>query len=303
MLLSSTSPVAKDVKINDITMHYLERGSGPLLLLLHGFPEHSGIWTPYLDTLGDRFHVVAPDLRGYNLSSKPADVSAYEIEILMHDVLALVQALGHEKAYLVGHDWGGLLSWYLAAHHPAMFQNVTIINAPHPKVYAHLYATDEEQRAKAAYVGFFQTPEAEAALEANNFERLRQSVFADSAHTRSAGEMQGYLDAWGRGLSGGINYYRAYVPRQAALAEALPRITIPTQVIWGEKDSALSIKNLDGLDQHIEHLRIKRYPDATHWITDEKVAELSEDIRTFAQATAATDGEPGARTSIDMKRP
>jgi pimeloyl-ACP methyl ester carboxylesterase len=103
--------------------------------------------------------------------------------------------------------------------------------------------------------------------------------------------VQGYLDAWGRGLSGPINYYRAYIPRQASLAEALPKITIPTQVIWGEQDSALSIKNLDGLDQHVERLRIRLYPDATHWITDEKVRDLSEDIRSFARSFDAAAGD------------
>ena len=285
-LASTESFQAKDMILGDIKIHYLEQGQGPLIILLHGFPEFSGIWNPYFAHLSQEFQVVAPDMRGYNLSSQPEPISDYQIEILMTDIVNLVKALGHQRAFLVGHDWGGLLSWYLAAHHPETFSKVTIINAPHPKIYSNLYKTDEEQMTKAAYVGFLQSPEAEQSLSENNFQKLRASVFNTSKHKRTAAEEQAYVDAWRRGLKGSINYYRAYIPRQEKLAAELPLITIPIQLLWGENDHALSLKNTEGLNAYVHDMRITRYPDASHWITDEKVAELSHKILEFCRSSA-----------------
>lgn len=281
---SAESFQAKDVMLGDIKIRYLEQGQGPLVILLHGFPEFSGIWIPYFEYLSQDFQVVAPDMRGYNLSSQPENVSDYQIEILMNDIVSLVKSLGHQKACLVGHDWGGLLSWYLAAHHPEFFSKVTIINAPHPVIYSKLYKNDEEQKAMAAYVGVLQNADADKLLSENNFQRLQSSVFGTSLHNRTAAQEQAYIDVWERGLTGSLNYYRAYVPRQEQLAAELPLITIPIHLIWGEKDHALSLKNVEGVNAYVKDLKITRYPDASHWITEEKVPELSKHILEFCRS-------------------
>ncbi|MCX6131353.1 MAG: alpha/beta hydrolase [Proteobacteria bacterium] len=277
-----TSGITSDeVLLDDVSIHYLQKGKGPLILMLHGFPEHSGLWSKYVESLGRSYHAVAPDLRGYNLSSQPKEVEAYAIEKLMGDITSLVRKLGHEKACLVGHDWGGLLSWYLAAHHPESFSKVIIMNAPFPKVYSKLYKEDSEQKAMASYVGFLMTEGSDKALAADNFAGLANSLFNGSSYPFNAREKQEILEVWGRGLFGPVAYYKSYIPRQDKLASEMPDISIPTLVLWGEKDSALSIKNLDGIDEHVKNLKIERFPAATHWLTYEMPDQLIEKIDKF----------------------
>ena len=269
------------VPVNGINMHVLEKGEGPVVLFLHGFPSYSGSWKRYLETLSDQFRVVAPDMRGYNLSSQPQEVDAYKIEVLMRDILALTERLGGSKVCLVGHDWGGLLSWYLAAHHPEAFSKLVIMNAPHPKIYQSLYGKDLDQTLKASYVPVLIAPFSEKLLAAADFKILSVGLFGQSTYQFGEDEKAEIYSAWDKGLLGPVSYYRSYIPRQKQLAAEMPRITVPTKVLWGEKDAALSIKNLDGLDQYVEDLSVTRYPDATHWVNYEKVDELAAEIRSF----------------------
>ena len=271
----------KAVVVGTTRLHYLERGTGPLILLLHGFPEYSGMWRDYLEPLGTSNHVVAPDLRGYNLSAQPGAVSEYALEKLMGDVTGLVQKLGHNKVCLVGHDWGGLLSWYVAGHHPELVSRLVILNVPHPKIYQKLYTSDKEQKKMATYVGKLLAAGSEKALAQSNYLTLQTSMFGGSTHTFDDATKAEILAAWNKGLAGPINWYRAYMPRQRELSDKLPAIKVPTLVLWGGKDTALSLKNLDGLKTHVAKLEVKRFPAATHWLTYESPDLLVPAIKTF----------------------
>lgn len=269
------------ITLSEVKLHYLEAGEGPLLLLLHGFPEYSGIWTNYLARLSDRYHVVAPDLRGYHLSEKPDGPEAYDLKRLMGDIRELLAALGEKKVYLAGHDWGGLLAWYLAAHHPELFERLVILNAPHPKLYQKLYAEDAAQRAQAAYIPLLLSPESETFLAQDDYAYLRRSVFKGVQCGLSEDDKAGLLEAWRSGLRGPIHYYRSYIPQQKAYAAEMPLVTLPTLVLWGEKDHALSLKNLEGLDAFVSDLTIERFPEAGHWLTYEIPDAIEASIRSF----------------------
>ncbi len=275
--------VEQYVEVNGIRLHYLQKGQGPVIVMLHGFPEHSGLWQKHILNLSSEFNVIAPDMRGYNLSDQPASIDAYKIETLMQDITELSKKMSSEKVCLVGHDWGGLLSWYVAGHHPEVFKKVVILNAGHPTIYRKLYETDPDQKSKASYITTFMTPGSEAALAQNNFQALQGAVFAASTHAFTDAEKEDLIAAWGRGLVGGLNYYRSYMPRAVELNAKLPKISIPTLVLWGEKDQALILKNLDGLHEYVNELTVKTYPDATHWITYEKPDEISDQIREFCR--------------------
>lgn len=276
---------ANTLDVNGIKMHYLEQGlgRGPLLLFLHGFPEGAHIWTQYLEELSDKFHVVAPDLRGYGKTSRPEPLSAYALELLMLDVVGLIKELGYAEATVIGHDWGGLLAWYAAAHHPDAFTRLIIMNGPHPKVYADLYDKDEEQKRKSSYISVLVSEQAEAVFSANDFAGLKAALFETSTHSFSAEEREAVLQGWRSGLGGGIKWYQHYFPRQTELAAAIPQITTPTLVLWGEIDNALSMKNTQNLESYVSNVKVKIYPKATHWLTYEIPAELIRDIREFCQ--------------------
>lgn len=276
-----TGVASNFVELGGVRLHYLERGRGPLLLMLHGFPEFSGIWGRYLKELSDEYHVVAPDLRGYNLSDKPERVEDYALDALMGDITGLVQALGHDKAYLVGHDWGGILAWYLADLHPELFSKVAIMNAPHPAVYQRLYSEDADQMRRATYVDKLLMPGSDTLLSMVSFAPLKAAIFETSSHRFSDGEKRDYEAVWQRGLKGQINYYRHYFPRMEEYVARLGGVKIPSLVLWGELDDALSIHNLEGLGEHVETLRIVRYPKATHWLTYEIPDLLVAELRAF----------------------
>src|SRR3712207_2391582 len=119
----------REATLNGVRLHYVEAGTGPLVLLLHGFPEFWYSWRHQIPALAGRFRVVAPDLRGYNETAKPA--SGYDVDTLVEDTAALVRALGEERCLLVGHDWGGAIAWETAARHPHLVERLAILNAPH----------------------------------------------------------------------------------------------------------------------------------------------------------------------------
>ena len=239
---------------------------------------------------GRDHHAVAPDMRGYNLSSRPEAVDAYRIPLIVEDVRALAAKLGAAKFVLVGHDWGGVIAWSFAAQYPEMMDRLIIINAPHPTVFARELANNPEQQKASSYFNLFNTPSAEQVLSANNYALMLQA-FGSSLNGQ---ERENYLEAWKGpgGLTGGLNYYRAAQLRsplgappgdraQPAALPALPPIAAPTLVIWGEKDSALLTENLEGLDEYVKPLTIRRVPDASHWIVHEKPTLVIQLMRDF----------------------
>jgi pimeloyl-ACP methyl ester carboxylesterase len=276
--------------VNGVRLHYVEAGTGKLVLLLHGFPEFWYAWKEVLPDLANDHHVVAIDMRGYNLSSSPDAPDQYKMPLLVEDVRAVATHFGakaQNQFVLVGHDWGGAVAWQVAYAHPDLIERLVILNAPHPAVLAVLLATDRAQQQASQYFNLFTSPLAEAALSANDFALLQQSVLQNWA---TAEDKQKYLECWRRGLTGPLNYYRAAalqspVPQfiaDAARVEYRAKIlNVPTLVLWGMRDHALVPANFDTLGDYVKTLKIERFADATHWIGQEQPAAVSAAIRDF----------------------
>jgi epoxide hydrolase 4 len=291
------APELKDhyAEVNGVRLHYVSAGKGPLIIFLHGFPEFWYEWKNQLAVFGQDHLAVAPDMRGYNLSAKPSAVDQYQVKYLIEDVRALALHLGHKKFTLVAHDWGGAVAWALASAHPESIEKLVIVNAPHPGVFARLLAEDPKQQQASQYMLLFRSPQAEATLSVNNYAVLVNIVLGaglkNGAFTED--DRKAYIEAWSQpgALTGGLNYYRAAQvgPPQPGAAPsgnfgvdpAKLTVNVPTLVIWGEKDTALLTGNLDGLDQFVPKLTIKRIPEGTHWVIHEKPDEVNGYIREF----------------------
>jgi pimeloyl-ACP methyl ester carboxylesterase len=281
--------------VNDVKLHYVSAGKGDLIIFLHGFPEFWYEWKNQLAEFGKDHLAVAPDMRGYNLSDKPGDVDSYRMKYLIEDVRALGRHLGYKKFTLVAHDWGGAVAWALAIAHPECIEKLVIVNAPHPGVFARLLSGDPAQQKASGYMLLFRSPQAESVLSANHYAALVDAVLAPGLKSGvfSEEDKNAYIDAWSQSgaLTGGLNYYRAArvgPPRPGAdstgnfsVDATKLTVSVPTLVIWGEKDTALLTANLDGLDQFVPRLTIKRIPEGTHWVIHEKPDEVDGYIREF----------------------
>jgi len=302
----STSPFSHEyADVNGVRLHYARAGNGPLIVFLHGFPEFWYEWKNQLVEFSRDHTAVAPDMRGYNLSSKPADLSAYQVPQLVEDVRALtgelMKSTGGSKFTLVAHDWGGVVAWVFGALHPDLLDKLVIVNAPHPTIFGKLLQQDAAQQKASGYMLMFRGPQAEATLSANSYALLTSMVLGDGlkAGTVTEADKAAYVEAWSQpgALTGGLNYYRAAGVGPPAAASTTSTETgaappaappapplvvrVPTLVIWGEKDTALLTGNLDGLDEVVTSLTIRRVPDGTHWVVREKPAEVNRLIREF----------------------
>jgi pimeloyl-ACP methyl ester carboxylesterase len=286
------------VKVNGVRLHVVSAGKGPLIIFLHGFPEFWYEWKNQLTEFGKDHHAVAPDLRGYNVSDKPADLDQYRVSVLVEDIKALADHYSHHKKFvLVAHDWGGAVAWAFAIAHPDYLEKLVIVNAPHPGVFAKLLTSDPAQQKASQYMLMFRSPGAEKTLSDNNYAGLVNAVLGaglkNGAFTED--DKQAYIKAWSQpgALTGGLNYYRANKvgppppdgqgtsTGNFAVDPTALNVKVPTLVIWGEKDTALLTGNLDGLDQFVPNLTIKRIPEGTHWVIHEKPAEVNGYIRDF----------------------
>jgi len=283
--------------VNGVKLHYVRAGKGPLMIFVHGFPEFWYEWKHQLAEFAADHTVVALDMRGYNLSSKPEEVADYAVPKLVEDLRALASELlkstGGQTFTLVAHDWGGAIAWVFAAQHPQMLDRLVIVNAPHPTVFGKLLRQDAAQQKASGYMLMFRSPGAEAALSANSYAMLTSMVLGDGLKngTVTEADKQMYIDAWSQpnALTGGLNYYRAaaigpVTPQEGTTTPpATPAITVrvPTLVIWGEKDTALLPQNLDGLGEFVPKLTVKRVADGTHWVVREKAPEVNRLIREY----------------------
>jgi epoxide hydrolase 4 len=282
--------------LDGIRLHYAAAGEGDLILFAHGFPEFWYAWRNQLEEFGRTHLAVAPDLRGYNLSSKPPRVEDYAMPLLVEDLRRLAAHLGKQKFTLVGHDWGGVVAWAFAMSHPQLLDRLVIINAPHPGIFERELANNPEQRKASQYILVFRTPMAEMMLKALTYSALVSSVLDDGLKKGyfTEEDKRAYLEAWSQpgALTGGLNYYRAaplgsFVGRKAGdMSSELPslNVRVPTLVIWGEKDVYLLTSNLNGLEQYVPDLTVKRVPDASHWVIHEKPGVVNAAIREFLEA-------------------
>jgi pimeloyl-ACP methyl ester carboxylesterase len=292
-------PIEHDtVAVNGVKLHYAKAGSGELMLFLHGFPEFWYAWKNQLEEFGRDHLAVAPDMRGYNLSSKPPEVEQYRVPLLVEDVRALAERLGFgakRKFTLVGHDWGGAVAWAYAIAHPDSLNKLVIVNAPHPAIFQRELRDNPAQQKASQYMLMFRGPDAETTLAANEHAMLVQIVLGAGLKQgyMTDADKQAYLAAWSQpgALTGGLNYYRAAqvgpptatqsVPANFVAGASSTQVTVPTLVIWGEGDTALLTGNLEGLDAYVPRLTVRRIPEATHWVVHEKPEWVNRYIREF----------------------
>ena len=283
--------------VNDIRLHYVSAGQGELIMFVHGFPEFWGAWENQLIEFGKHYQAVAPDMRGYNLSSKPDGIEAYNVKHLINDLQGLAAHLGFQKFSLVAHDWGGAVAWSAAIRYPECIEKLVIINSPHPAVFARELLNNPDQQAASQYMLLFRSSKAESVLSENNYARLMDMVTQFGSKWDMSDEVrQKYIEAWSQpgALTGGLNYYRAsplYPPTSVEdeenikgilnLPPEMLSVKVPTLVIWGEKDRALLTGNLKGMETYVEDLAVERIPDASHWVSHEQPERVNKLIRDF----------------------
>ena len=245
--------IEKYIKTNGITLHTVVIGSGEPLILLHGFPDFWFAWKKLIPLIKDRFQLIIPDMRGYNLSDRPEGVENYRIELLIEDIHGLINHFNFKSVYLAGHDWGGVLSWCIAEKYPNKIKKLAIINAPHLKVFQSKLKNDEAQKKASSYIYQFLKPNGEKPLIANNFQVLRTFLTEDEDK---------YIEAWSQpgSITNGVNYYRANMEYE----DWTGIIKVPTLVIHGMKDGAILPVVLDGLDKYVKNLKIVRAADLGH---------------------------------------
>jgi pimeloyl-ACP methyl ester carboxylesterase len=286
----------KFADVNNIRIHYVTAGKGKLIMFLHGFPEFWYAWKNQLAEFGRDCQAIAPDMRGYNLSSKPAEVEQYRMKYLIEDIRAFAEYLGGKKFFLVAHDWGAGVAWPFAIRYPDYLEKLIIINGPHPVIFTRELRNNPEQQKASQYVLIHRRLDAEEILSRDNYGALASSLLQDGLKNGYLTEedRKAYIEAWSQpgALTGGLNYYRAAQlgpftgggDDVLAADPALFTIRVPTLVIWGEQDKFLLTGNLEGLEKYVPDLTIKRIPDGSHWVIHEKPALVNSYIREFMEA-------------------
>ena len=269
------------IETNGIKLHTIVIGSGEPLILLHGFPEFWYCWKSVIPGLKEKFKLIIPDMRGYNLSDKPKDVQKYKMEYLIGDIKGLIKELNLKRVILAGHDWGGVVAWAFAEKYPELLKKLIILNAPHPKIFQKSLRTDKKQQEASSYIFEFLKPSAENKLYEDDYRRLKKVVFEDMFSKTNFTEFdkEKYIEAWSQpgAILGGVNYYRA----NTSFDEWTGIIEVPTLVIWGMKDVALLPQQLEGLSDYVKNLKIVRSENSSHWITHDDPDLIISSIKEF----------------------
>jgi pimeloyl-ACP methyl ester carboxylesterase len=281
---------------NGTRLHYASAGEKgkPLILFVHGFPEFWYEWEAQLAEFGQDYFAVAPDLRGFNLSAMPADLSAYKAKHIADDLRLLAEHLGYEKFVMVAHDWGGAIAWNFAIALPQLLHKLIIVNSPHPYLFMQALANDPKQKEASEYMNWLRAEGSEDALAKDDFallEGLLNGMGRSPTPWFTPEVRARYHACWARGLTGGVNYYRASPlhpptgdhpgPLKLQMNPEDFRVRIPTRVIWGESDIALPKSLVDGLDGLIDDLRIERIPEGSHWVIHEQPERINRLLRGF----------------------
>lgn len=276
-------------ELSEVRLHYVEAGEGPLVVLLHGFPEFWYGWRAQIPALAAAgFHVVAPDMRGYNLSSRPSGVAAYEMRHLTRDVSDLIHERGAQRAMLAGHDWGAAVAWATASTRPQVVERLAILNVPHPRRMLQGLRTARQLR-RSWYMFFFQLPWLpERLLARNRWQGFRDNFEHDARPGAfSPADIERYVEAWGRAgaVTAMLNYYRAAFRRTPGTAAAGIRpIVAPTLVIWGERDRHLGAELAEPHRRDVPALdRIERL-DASHWVQHDQPDTVNRLLTQFFSA-------------------
>ena len=285
--------------VNGINLHWVEAGEGPLVVLLHGFPEFWFSWRNQIPALAEAgYRVVAPDLRGYNESDKPRGYDAYLGRPLAADVSGLIAACGETRATVVGHDWGGAVAWMTAMRHPEMVERLVILNAPHPAVMARELRSPG-QLLRSSYMVFFQSPVIpERMLSARGFAGLKWALRSGSqrAGAFTDADLERYVEAFSRpgALTGALAYYRAMGRRMTGTLRqsgAVPppgggrSVTAPTLIIWGRNDPILGPRLADPGGDVLPDRRVVFVEDASHFVQADAPGKVNELLLEFLRHT------------------
>jgi pimeloyl-ACP methyl ester carboxylesterase len=263
-----------------IRLHYVEAGDGPLVILLHGFPEFWYSWRNQISPLAQGgYHVVAPDMRGYGLSDKPQSWRSYDTGLLADDIAGLVRSFGEQSAIVVGHDWGAAVAYTVAMRHPEVVRRLAILNVPHPARMVEGLRSPRQLR-KSWYMFFFQIPRLpEHLIARDDFSFAKRSLRADSKEAFTDEDLERYVEAWSQpgALTGMINYYRAALRRSPgkALAQMKP-IEAPTLVIWGMLDRHIGSELAEPAHELVPNVRVERIAEATHWVQHDAPERVNE---------------------------
>ena len=256
---------------NGVKIHYASLGQGPLIVMIHGFPDYWYTWRDQMAALSDKFQCVAIDQRGYNLSDKPKGVENYDVRLLVGDVAAVIKSLGHDKAIIVGHDWGGLVAWQVALNLPQMTEKLIILNLPHPRGLSRELANNPEQQKASAYARNFQKPEATMTPEQLTF-------WVKDPEARKK-----YLEAFQRSdIQAMLNYYKQNYPREPYVEDKSPvvKTKMPVLMIHGLGDTALLSGALNNTwDWMGQDLTLVTIPGASHFVQQDASELVSKSMR------------------------
>jgi pimeloyl-ACP methyl ester carboxylesterase len=255
----------------DIKIHYVTAGDGPLVVLLHGFPDYWFTWRKQMPAIAENHQVVAIDLRGFNLSDKPDGVENYALPKLVGDVEAVIKHFGKDKATVIGHDWGGMIAWSFAMQHPEMTERLVILNLPHPGCLTRELANNPAQQEASAYARRFQQPNAASSLTAEGL-----TFWVKDAEARPQ-----YVEAMKRSsFEGMLNYYKANYPREPYQQRSdFPKVKCPVLMIHGLNDTALLADGLNGTWQYLEQpFTLVTVPNADHFVQQDAPELVTETI-------------------------
>jgi pimeloyl-ACP methyl ester carboxylesterase len=281
------------IETNGVRLHVVQAGpeDGCLVILLHGFPEFWRGWKNQIDPLAEAgYRVVVPDQRGYNLSDKPRGVKAYQVSTLAADAVGLMDALGCEKARLIGHDWGAVVAWEVAIHYPQRLEKLAILNVPHPDVMQKFLLSNMHQVRKSWYIFFFQIPGLpEWSMSQENYASMRRMMKGSGkAGTFSNAHLDEYVKAWSQTgtLTAMVNWYRAAF--RGALRGSWNsnritsrRVSVPTLMLWGKRDVALGFDMAQPSIDLCDDGRLVFFDDASHWVQHDKSEEVNEKLIEF----------------------
>jgi pimeloyl-ACP methyl ester carboxylesterase len=268
-------------KSSDVCLHAVAAGpnDGPVVVLLHGFPEFWYGWRRQIEPLAAAgFRVIVPDQRGYNLSSKPSGVAAYALAELVSDIFAIIDQLGQEKVFLAGHDWGAAVAWSAALLHPQRIAKLVVLNVPHPSVMRKFISRSPGQLFRSWYMFFFQIPWLpEALFSAFDFRVGSQALLRSSRlGTFTAEDLAQYRAAWSqpRAITSMINWYRALFRVGVKFPDKIVRV--PTRILWGERDAFLMAEMAHESLRYCSSAELFTFANATHWLQHEEPARVSE---------------------------
>lgn len=261
---------------NGVKIHYASLGKGPLIVMLHGFPDYWYSWRHQMEPLSSNYQVVAIDMRGYNLSDKPKGVESYSMRLLVSDVAAVITHLKRDTAILVGHDWGGAVAWQTAIHMPQIVEKLIIVNIPHPLGLARELAGNPEQQKNSQYARDFQQPDAHLKLTAEGLARMAPEEVREK-----------YIEAFRRSdFEAMLNYYKRNYPREPyqQMSSEMAKVKAPVLMFHGLKDWALLPGALNDTWEWLEKdLTLVTIPEAGHWSHWDAAEEVTRAIEQWLQ--------------------